>query len=214
MRRATRLLLLVALAAVAVPAVPFLLFGTRLDRIVAGWLDPPPSAPVTALVVTGVLAADLLLPVPSSVVTTFAGARLGTPLGALLAWIGMTAGALAGWWLGRRAGGRALERLALEDRAAIERGGATLGPFLVLLTRPLPLLAEAVALAAGGAGMRLRTFAAAAAAGNAVMALVWAWLGAKGRDGAALNVALLVALLVPVALAWCVVRLRRQPGTE
>lgn len=213
MRRATRLLLLLALAAVAVPAVPFLLFGTRLDRIVAGWLDPPPSAPVTAALVTGVLAADLLLPVPSSVVTTFAGARLGVPLGASVAWIGMMAGALAGWWLGRRAGGRALESLAEEDRATIRRGGDRLGPFLVLLTRPLPLVAEAAALAAGGAGMALGTFAAAAAAGNAVMALAWAWLGALGRDGDALNVALLVALLLPVALVWGVVRLR-GPSTR
>ena len=170
MRRATRLLLLLSVAALLVPLVPFLLFGTRLDTLVAGWLDPPPSPAVVALLEVGVLAADLLLPVPSSVVATYGGARLGVVLGTLCAWTGMTIGALAGWWLGRSAGGRALDRLGAEDRSAIARGQERLGPMLVVLTRPLPLLAEAAALAAGGTGMPLRTFLPAVAVGNAVIA--------------------------------------------
>lgn len=212
MRRATRLLLIVTLAAVAVPLVPLVLFGTRLDRIVAGWLDPPPSRPVLALLETGVLAADLLLPVPSSVVATVGGARLGVVLGSLCAWTGMTLGATAGWWIGRRAGTAALGSLDAPDRDAILRGGTRLGPLLVLLTRPLPLLAEAAALAAGGAGMPFATFLAAAAAGNAVIAVAWSALGAAGRDDDALPIAMLVALVVPVALVWGVVRLRRGPA--
>lgn len=206
MRRATSLLVVVAIAAALVPLVPFLLFGTRLDTLVAGWLDPPPPRPVMALFETGILAADLLLPVPSSVVATFGGARLGVAVGSLCAWTGMTLGAVVGWWIGRRAGSRALERLDEGDRGAIDRAGARLGPLLVLLTRPLPLVSEAAALAAGGAGMPLRTFFAAAAAGNAVIAIAWSALGAAGGDGEALSTALLVALLVPVALAWGVVR--------
>jgi len=205
-RRATKLLLIVALAAVLVPLVPFLLFGARLDRIVAGWLEPPPPAPVLAALVTGVLAADLLLPVPSSVVATFGGAKLGVALGSLCAFAGMTIGAVVGWWLGRRAGSRALDALDDADRGSLERGGARLGPLLVLLTRPLPLLAEAAVLAAGGAGMPFPTFLAAAAAGNAVIALAWSALGAAGRDGDALSVAMLVALLVPVAVAFAAAR--------
>lgn len=206
MRRATTLLVVVALAALLVPLVPFLLFGTRLDTLVAGWLDPPPPRPVMALLETGILAADLLLPVPSSVVATFGGARLGVAVGSLCAWTGMTLGAVVGWWLGRRAGSAALDRLDAPDRGAIDRGSARLGPLLVLLTRPLPLVSEAAALAAGGAGMPFRAFFAAAAAGNAVIAIAWSALGASGRDGDALSVALLVALLVPVALVWGVVR--------
>ncbi len=207
MRRATRLLLLLVVAAVLVPLVPFLLFGARLDQLIAGWLDPPPSRPVLAALEIGVLAIDILLPVPSSVVATYGGARLGVALGSLCAWIGMTAGALAGWWLGLQAGTRALDRLADDDREAIERGTDRLGPLLILFSRPLPLLAEAVTLAAGGAGMPLRTFLPAAAAGNAVIALAWSALGANGRDDDALPLALLVALVAPVALAWWVVRI-------
>ena len=206
MRRATRLLLLLSVAALLVPLVPFLVFGTRLDTLVAGWLDPPPSLAVVALLEVGVLAADLLLPVPSSVVATFGGARLGAVLGTLCAWTGMTIGALAGWWLGRSAGGRALDRLNAEDRSAIARGQERLGPMLVVLTRPLPLLAEAAALAAGGTGMPLRTFLPAVAVGNAVIAAAWSGLGALGREE--LSLTMLVALVVPVAGVWGIVRTR------
>lgn len=204
MRRATRLLVLLVVVALLVPLVPFVLFGTRLDAIVAGWLDPPPPAPILALLEIGVLAADLLLPVPSSVVATFGGARLGAAIGTVCAWTGMTIGALAGWGLGRRAGGGALAGLDAGDRAALARGQERLGPLLVVVTRPLPLLAEATALAAGGAGMPLRIFLPAVAIGNAVIAAAWSILGALGREE--LSLVMLVALVVPVACVWGIVR--------
>lgn len=83
MRRTSHLLFVLTLAAIAVPLIPFLLFGTRLDRIVGQWLDPLPSVPVMAGLEVAVLAADLLLPVPSSVVATLGGA-LGHSTGNLL----------------------------------------------------------------------------------------------------------------------------------
>ena len=92
MHRPLRLFLMLALLAVAVPLVPFLLFGTRLDHAVAGWLDPPPAPQVLAAIEVGVLAADLLLPVPSSMVATLGGAHLGVVIGTGCAWLGMTAG--------------------------------------------------------------------------------------------------------------------------
>jgi len=206
MRRATRLLLLLVASALVVPLVSFVMFGTRLDRVVEGWLSPPPPWPLLAALEVGVLAVDILLPVPSSVVATFGGARLGIALGSLCAWTGMTIGALAGWWLGRQTGRRVIDRLDPDDRVTLARGHQRLGPLLVLLTRPLPILAEATALAAGGAGMPLAEFLPAAAAGNAVIAVAWSMLGACGRDGDALSLAMLVALVTPAAAAWWVAR--------
>jgi uncharacterized membrane protein YdjX (TVP38/TMEM64 family) len=211
MRRATRLLVLLTLAAIAVPLVPFLLFGTRLDRLVADWLDPKPAPAVLALLEVGVLAADILLPVPSSMVATLGGAEFGIALGTLCAFLGMTAGSLAGWWLGSTAGARALARLDTTDREALERRQQRLGPLLVVLTRPLPLVAEAAALVAGGTGMALREFLPAAASGNLMIAVVWSAVGALGRSADSLPLALLWSLMIPVALAWLAVRRRPLP---
>jgi uncharacterized membrane protein YdjX (TVP38/TMEM64 family) len=211
MRRATRLLVLLTLAAIAVPLVPFLLFGTRLDRLVADWLDPRPAPGVLALLEVGVLAADILLPVPSSMVATLGGAEFGIALGTLCACLGMTAGGLAGWWLGATAGARALARLDAADREALERRQRRLGPLLVVLTRPLPLVAEAAALVAGGTGMPLRDFLPAAAGGNLAIAFVWSAAGALGRSADSLPLALVWSLVIPVALAWLAVRRRALP---
>ena len=131
MRRTSHLLFVLTLAAIAVPLIPFLLFGTRLDRIVGQWLDPLPSVPVMAGLEVAVLAADLLLPVPSSVVATLGGAHLGIALGTCCAWLGMTAGAAAGWWLGRVAGGQALSRLRPEERIFLEQQERRFGPLFI-----------------------------------------------------------------------------------
>lgn len=208
MRRTTRLLLALTLAAVAVPLVPFLLFGTRLDTLVASWLDPRPTAAVLAALEVGVLAADLLLPVPSSMVATLGGAELGIMVGTACGWLGMTIGSLAGWWLGRMAGSRPLAGLEPAERAALERQQRRLGPLLVVLSRPVPLVAEAAALVAGGSGMRLRDFAAAAAAGNLAIAFAWSLAGALGAQADSLQWVLLVSLVVPVTAAWLVARRR------
>jgi len=210
MRRSLRLLSVLMLLAVAVPLVPFLAFGTRLDRIAAGWLDPPPSAGVVAGLEVGLLAADLLLPVPSSMVATLGGARLGVVWGTACAWLGMTAGAAAGWWLGRLVGGRALDGLDPDERETVRRQERLMGPLLVVLTRPLPLLAEAAALGAGAAGMDRRTFLLAAASGNLPIAFTWSLIGAIGSSNDSLQWAMIWSLIVPVASAWLMMGRRLQ----
>ena len=208
MRRSLRLLLVLALAAVAVPLVPFLACGARIDALVADWLDPLPPPPLLAGLEVGVLAADLLLPVPSSMVATLGGASLGLAVGTLCAWAGMTIGAAIGWWLGHMTAGRSLAALDATDRAALARQERRLGPLLVVLTRPLPLVAEATALLAGSAGMPLPTFLAAAAGGNLAIAFAWSLAGAVGRDADSLPWVLAASLAVPVAAALLAVRRR------
>lgn len=215
MRRPLRLLLILALAAVAVPLVPFLVYGTRLDHAVERLLDPLPSPPVLAAIEMGVLAADLLLPVPSSMVATLGGAQLGIALGTLCAWIGMTIGSMAGWWLGRTAGGRALAGLADDERKRLLGQQRRYGPLAVVLSRPLPLVAEAAAIMAGATGMGWREFLLAAGSGNLAIALVWSIAGAMGRDADSLQWMLIGSLVVPVVITWLVLRRNMQtPSRE
>ncbi len=206
MRRTTRLLVALTIAAIAVPLVPFLLFGARLDMIVARWLDPRPAPVVLAAMEIGVLAADLLLPVPSSLVATLGGAELGIAAGTACAWLGMTLGSLAGWWLGHTAGQRALVGLEADERAGLEVRHRRLGPLLIVLTRPVPLLAEAATLLAGATGMRFRDFLAAAALGNLAVALAWSIAGRLGQKADSLQWVLVASLAVPVAAAWLLTR--------
>jgi uncharacterized membrane protein YdjX (TVP38/TMEM64 family) len=215
MQRPLRLLLILALVAVAIPLVPFLAFGTRLDHLVAHWLDPLPSPAVLAVIEVSVLAADLLLPVPSSMVATLGGAQLGVVVGTACAWLGMTAGSMLGWWLGRTAGAASLARLTAEEREQLALQQRRFGPLAVVLTRPLPLVAEAAALMAGAAGMEWREFLLAAGGGNLAIALVWSLAGALGREADSLQWMLVGSLIVPVVITWLALRRNRQtPSRE
>ncbi len=91
MRDLLRPLLLVVLA-LMVPVLPFLSFGPWLESRVEAWLDPPPAPALVALATVGLLSSDILLPVPSSVVSTVAGSQLGVVGATLASWLGMTAG--------------------------------------------------------------------------------------------------------------------------
>ena len=96
---------IVIVLALLVPIVPFLLLGESLDRRVDAWLDPPPPAATVALVTVAVLAVDVFLPVPSSLVSTFAGAQLGIAAATAASWLGMMAGAIVAFGFGAHAGG-------------------------------------------------------------------------------------------------------------
>jgi uncharacterized membrane protein YdjX (TVP38/TMEM64 family) len=108
-----------ASALVALILVPFALFEERMNALSAGLVTPERSPATAALAVGLLLAADMVLPVPSSVVSTAAGALFGWLEGALVSWLGTTAGCVAAWGLGRWAGRSGLRRLVGE--AELER---------------------------------------------------------------------------------------------
>ena len=87
-----------------VPIVPFLFFGGQLEDWLKDVADDPPDDATTMLIVISVLATDILLPIPSSVVSTMSGWQLGPWKGTLASWVGMTIGAVIGFALARRWG--------------------------------------------------------------------------------------------------------------
>src|ERR1700752_3185157 len=89
----------------AVPVVPFLLFGQKgLERALDEWREHPPPPGYVAAAVVALLATDVFLPIPSSLVSTLAGWQLGALGGTAASWIGMTLGAAIGFAVARRFG--------------------------------------------------------------------------------------------------------------
>ena len=79
------------------------------------------------------LAADMLLPVPSTVVGSLLGARLGLLPGWLFGWIGLVTGNTIGFAVGR----------LLPSPGGVHVSEPPTG-LLVFVTRPIPILAEAL----------------------------------------------------------------------
>lgn len=198
MRRAFRLGGLLALL-LAFILVPFALFGDAMDAWVLGTLESISTARLfVAALIAGVLAADIVMPTPSSVVSTAAGALLGVPLGATVSWVGMSIGCAFGYWLGAQGRGAARGLIKDEDLARAEAFSAGHGAWSVAVLRAVPVLAEASVFLAGVAGMKRPRFLLITLPANAGISLAYASVGAYASNVSSFLVALAGAITLPL----------------
>lgn len=149
------------------------------------------------------LVADVVLPVPASLVMILHGALFGVVAGTLLSLTGALGAALFGFWIGRR-GGPLLARLVPEDER--DRADALLrewGDLAIIVTRPVPILAETMAILAGASPMGWGRMLLATLAGALPASLLYALTGATARNLD--DTALVFSLVLLVAgLFWAV----------
>jgi uncharacterized membrane protein YdjX (TVP38/TMEM64 family) len=156
------------------------------------------------LAIIGLLVSDLFLPIPATPVMAAAGYLYGPFLGGLISAMGSFGAGLAGYGLCRTFGRGLAVRLAGEREMA---GHASLfqrgGPWLVVVSRWLPLFPEVVSCLAGLTRMPFRVFATALACGTIPLGFVYAGIGAAGQDSPKL--ALVLSVIVPPVL-WLLAR--------
>ena len=193
--RVTKVLLLAAL----VPLVPFAIIGELPgDRFLiarggdAFWFGLAGAA---------VLALDVLLPIPSSIVATLLGARLGLAWGFACGLLGLCVGHVIGYGIGR----------LVPARAPAELPALSTFP-LVLLTRPVPVLAEAVAISAGALRVPFARFALPMVLGDAVYAGMLAANGALLLPDDLVGIGVIAPLAIPV-IGWIAFRFARSRAT-
>ncbi len=157
------------------------------------WLD---AGGVTAASVgVGLLLVDVLLPVPSSLVMVANGHLFGVALGASLSLLGSVGAAALAFAIGRKGGPLLLRFVSDDERARADKLVGRWGAVAVVATRPVPVVAETVAIIAGTTSMGWRPLLLAALAGNLVPCLLYA---ATGAATVALDSAFLVFGLVLV----------------
>jgi uncharacterized membrane protein YdjX (TVP38/TMEM64 family) len=171
--------------------------------------DPDPwlsrGGPIAALAGIGLLVGDIVLPVPATLVMIAHGALFGIAGGTLVSLAGGLGAGLFGFFLGRR-GGPLLDRLmSAEERRRVDAMLAKWGDLAVIVTRPVPIVAETVAILAGASTMRWGRMAFATFAGCLPIAAIYAVTGATARR---LDSTVLVFVLVMVVagLFWAVGR--------
>ncbi|MDE0102215.1 MAG: VTT domain-containing protein [Bryobacterales bacterium] len=192
---------LATLLLAAAVLVPFWLLDEPLATATGELLMPGSSWAVTASLVVLLLAADVLLPVPSSLVLTASGLLLGMLPGLAAGWVGLQCGALVGYALGRFAGSRIAVRLVGADELdRASRAWRRWGDAALVAARAVPVLAESTVVLAGVAGMPPARFALLAGCSNAGIAAVYAGVGARARGLHGFLAAFAAALLVPGAL--------------
>jgi uncharacterized membrane protein YdjX (TVP38/TMEM64 family) len=161
--------------------------------------------PWPALVGVGLMVVDVVLPVPSSLIMVANGALYGVVAGALLSLVGKSCAALVAFALGRSGRGLVDRLIGERERARGERLLARWGLLAILVSRPLPILAETVVLLAGTAGLRMAPVVLTALVGSVPEAVAFGFAGAAAASFGN-QVLIWLALLVLAALTWLVLR--------
>ncbi|MGI8604797.1 MAG: TVP38/TMEM64 family protein [Verrucomicrobiales bacterium] len=147
----------------------------------------------------GLLVSDLVLPVPATAVMSALGFVYGAWWGGAISAAGSILAGLVAYGLTRALGRKAAAKFAsAEELARYEALFRRSGPWLVALSRWMPLLPEVIACLAGLSRMPLRPFVIALCCGSLPLGFVYAAIGAAGHDRPLL--ALVLSLVIPGGL--------------
>jgi len=159
--------------------------GWLQETGITAWLQNfqhnPNARLLAASAVVLLLAADLFLPVPSSIVMTAAGSFLGFLPAFAANLLGSLLCAALGYWLCRRFGRPFFLRVTKpEDLARAEKFWARCGGWGIVLSRALPMFTELVSCLAGFLRMKFLPFLGLTFLGSAPLSALYAWAGSKG----------------------------------
>jgi uncharacterized membrane protein YdjX (TVP38/TMEM64 family) len=189
MHKTLRLTLVIILSMLIV-LVPFFVVGELPGE---RWLSrADDNALLFAVTGCGLLVLDIALPVPSSLVVTAMGARLGFLAGFAWAWLGLMLGNSLGYGFGRLFPERFATRLPLAPTEAV-----------LFLSRPVPVLAEVATMTAGATRLPMWPFVISCALGNAIFAASLCANAALLLPGNWNGPGLVLPMLLP-AMAWVV----------
>ncbi|MBI1354303.1 MAG: DedA family protein [Acidobacteria bacterium] len=189
---------LLTLLALALILVPFVIWEEPITAWVEALLADDSSRGGLGLALAGLLAVDVLLPIPSSLVSTAAGYLLGVAGGTLATGVGMTVGAVVGYGLGAKPARRFTRRFVgeaelLRAQSAFQRWGG----WALVACRAVPVLAEASVVFAGVAGMDFRRFLLLTTLANFAIGFVYAGVGALALEANSFLLAFAAAVVVP-----------------
>jgi len=169
---------------IGLATILLILFGVGTVVLPDAWHHPSDWLTAgnvsSSLLGIGLLIADVLLPVPSTIVMTALGTIHGMLIGTLLSLIGNLGAAAFGFWLGRRSDGVFDRFLSEDDRIAASSFFHDWGEVGIILSRPIPILAESVAILAGSSPViSWPKLIGCSLLGAFPASLIYAWAGAQ-----------------------------------
>ena len=154
-----------------------------------------------ALLGTGLLIADVLLPVPSSLVMTAHGALFGILGGTALSMAGRAGSFALGYILGKHSI-RTVRRLIREqDLAKVNGIVGRWGAAAIIATRSVPIMSETIAIAAGLSKLPFGRSLLAATLGSLPEALLFSLTGAVAGSFVSISF-VFIGILIVMLLFW------------
>ena len=158
---------------------------------------------LVGLFIVAVLAFDVVLPIPSSIVAVLAASTLGFWAGSLVIWLGLMGSCLIGYSLGAGSERFVHKWVGDKDLAKARRLADRIGPGLLVTMRGVPVLAETSVIAAGLVRYPFSTFILICALANAGLALAFGYVGSAAGEQQSMLWLMVAAMAVPAG-AWLV----------
>jgi uncharacterized membrane protein YdjX (TVP38/TMEM64 family) len=193
--------------------LPFFLFEDQFNALAGRMTQSGTATWLVSLAIVGLLASDVILPIPSSIVSTAAGVLLGFWKGVAAVWIGMMGACVMGYAIGTWTSGAARRFVGDEGLARAERLVNRYGDWTIVLCRPVPVLAEASVIFAGLINAPFKKFLILTMWSNVGVAAGYAAFGAFSMSIDSFVLAFLGSLLLPgIAIAVSRLTFRREEG--
>ncbi len=169
--------------------------GYSLEGLVEAWVTRAGTG--SAVTVVTLLAVDLFLPVPSSLVMILSGAAFGVWWGAALSLLGSIGGEWLGFELVRHYGRPLSRRMVTDDEIrALDRLFARHGAAAIAVTRALPVVMETMSVVAGMSRMSRASFLVSSLLGTVPIVVIYAYAGAVSRETGSLVPAVIILIAV------------------
>lgn len=177
----------------------FIMFEQPMEVWVGESLNSMDQPVSVASVITLLLTLDVILPVPSSIVSVTASAMLGFVGGAISVWLGLTLGCVLGYWIGAKCNSVFLKRILGEKEFyRAEKLSQRFGVGMLVTMRAVPVLAETSVIAAGMIKFPLNKFFISTTLANTGVALAYAYIGGRATADNALMLIVIASLAVPL----------------
>ncbi len=201
--RRYRKLILVFVVTILIAIIPFLILGEAFEEEIKEWFQKEWSQAQRFWLIVGLLAVDIALPIPSSAVSTYGGSILGFFPAMFASWLGMMIGSVSGFYIARRAGPGIVRRLTKsEDLSSLEQLNHKLSLWTIVLTRPLPILAEATILLIGSLKLPVAKLILPLGISNLIIATAYSLVGAWAVERDVTLYVILASMFFPLLLTW------------
>jgi uncharacterized membrane protein YdjX (TVP38/TMEM64 family) len=175
----------------------FLIFGSfekNIFLLLEGLKTKPVEYSVYSLVI---LSADIVLPVPSSIVMYLNGFVLGIYGGAVLSFASLMVSSVAGYFIGKLTLG--FQKKEPEKQASHLLH--TFGALAIIITRGIPVISETICIVCGYNKMPFRKYVLNIIIGTVPLCILYAYFGYIGKDKNDFLPAFVCSILVS-ALFW------------
>lgn len=189
-------------AVMLVILIPFGIWGDQVDLLVKQYIEKGKECPVqVGLFLSALLAGDIFLPTPSSLISTSCGALLGFFWGFIASFVGMTISCLIGYFVGAYAAEPFVRKMMGESNMkTLTKLSNKYGIYCLLVTRAVPVLAEAAVLFAGLGKERFRDVMLVVSLANLVISAIYAYIGSYASSVNSFMIVFFGGIVVPAII--------------